>query len=132
MAMNKRVLDVGNCGYDHGAIAAMLTREFGAETVGADTAAEALKEAANGRYDLVLVNRVLDADGGDGLAIVEAIKGNLATKHLPVMLITNYADYQAAAVKAGAEPGFGKKSLGDVETVRRLAKFLGEPNLADE
>jgi hypothetical protein len=40
------------------------------------------------------------------------------------MMITNYPDHEAKAIAAGAEPGFGKKSLHEPETRQRLAKFL--------
>jgi two-component system chemotaxis response regulator CheY len=122
--MPKRVLDVGNCAYDHGAISALLSREFQAQTVAAHSAPEALREAASGQYDLVLVNRLLDADGSEGLAIIESLREDPATKNLPVMMITNLADAAATAVAAGATPGFGKKSLYDPQTRERLAKIL--------
>jgi hypothetical protein len=39
-------------------------------------------------------------------------------------MITNYPDHEASAIAAGAEPGFGKRSLHTPETRARLAKFL--------
>src|SRR5689334_9734315 len=122
--MPKRVLDVGNCGFDHGAIRALLAREFGAEAVAAHSHAEALREAKTGRYDLILVNRILDDDGSEGMAIVRDLKADDQTRHLPVMLITNYPEHQALAVAAGAEPGFGKQTLHEPETKSRLGKNL--------
>lgn len=122
--MPKRVLDIGNCGYDHGAIAALLAREFQAQTDAAHSAAEALRAAATGKYDLILVNRLLDADGSEGLAIIESLQEDPATKNLPVMMITNLPNHAATAVAAGAVPGFGKKSLHEQETRERLAKYL--------
>jgi two-component system chemotaxis response regulator CheY len=121
----KRVLSVGNCGYDHGALSALLARAFQAETVAAHSAAEALGAARSEKYDLILVNRVLDADGSDGLAIIESLQNDPATKDMPVMMITNFAEHQAAALCAGAQPGFGKQTLHDAETRRRLEAFLG-------
>ncbi len=44
--MAPRVLDVGNCGYDHAKISQLLEREFGAEVVTADTASETLERLA--------------------------------------------------------------------------------------
>jgi hypothetical protein len=40
------------------------------------------------------------------------------------MLISNYEEHQAAAVAAGAQPGFGKLSLNSPQTLERLGKFL--------
>ena len=41
------------------------------------------------------------------------------------MLLSNFPEAQEAAVKAGAEPGFGKAEFDRPETVERLARFLG-------
>lgn len=123
--MPKQVLSVGNCGFDHRALAQLLQREFSAETVAAHSAAEALQAAREAEYALVLVNRIFDADGYEGLQLIKALKSDDATSSLPVMLITNYADHQATALAAGAEPGFGKSTLHEPETRQRLAKFLG-------
>lgn len=120
----KRVLAVGNCGFDQRALQMLLAREFQAETSGADSATEALREAQTGKYDLILINRLLDADGSEGLAILRDLKQDSATRHLPVMLITNFADQQALAIAAGAEPGFGKKTLHEPTTKTLLAKYL--------
>ncbi len=122
--MSKRILDVGNCGYDHSAIARLVQREFNAVAVAADDAHEALREARTGSYALIVVNRVLDADGSEGIEIIEALKSDPATQHLPVMMITNYPEHQAKALAAGAEPGFGKSTLHEPSTRERLAKFL--------
>jgi two-component system, chemotaxis family, chemotaxis protein CheY len=122
--MSKRVLAVGNCGFDHGALAQWLQREFAAETVAAATADEALRAARSEPLALVLVNRVFDADGDSGLALIEKLKADPDTRALPVMLITNYPDHQATAVAAGAEPGFGKSALRDPATRERVARFL--------
>ena len=122
--MPKRVLDVGNCVPDHAAIRSLLERTFKAEvtqTHGPDDTLAALKEES---FDLVLINRKLDQDYSDGLDIIKSIKSDSALATTPVMLITNYEDHQAAAVAAGAEPGFGKLSLSSPQTLERLGKFL--------
>jgi DNA-binding NtrC family response regulator len=73
------------------------------------------------KYDLVLVNRVFDA-GGEGLKFIEALKksGN----GVPVMLVSDYADAQAAAVAQGAVMGFGKSGLGMAEVGAMLQKVV--------
>ncbi len=40
------------------------------------------------------------------------------------MLLSNFPQYQEAAVAAGAEPGFGKAELDRPETLERLRRFL--------
>ena len=122
--MPKRVLDVGNCSVDHGAISSALRRDFGAEIVQAHGPDDALLELRTGSFDLVLVNRKLDQDYSDGLDIIKAIKADAELQATPVMLITNYAEHQETAVAIGAELGFGKKELSLPATREKLAKFL--------
>lgn len=122
--MPKRVLDVGQCGFDHGSIRRLVAEEFGAEAVQADYLADALARLKGEQFDLVLVNRKLDADHSDGLAIVQAIKGDASLAATPVMLVSNFPDAQAAAVAAGAEPGFGKAELTLLATREKLRHFL--------
>ena len=120
----KRVLDVGQCQADHWSIRHLLESHFAATVVQAHSAAEAIDQLRAGKFDLVLINRQLDADGDEGLDIVQAIKADAALKSTPVMLVTNYADVAAEAVAAGAEPGFGKARLNAPETIERLARLL--------
>ena len=124
MAGKKRVLDVGNCSLDHGNISTMLEREFGAEVRQTHLADDTLAELRKGKFDLVLINRKLDADYSDGMEVIEQIKADPKLANLPCMLITNYPDQQQLAVAAGAEYGFGKKELHTPDTRSRLAKFL--------
>jgi two-component system chemotaxis response regulator CheY len=122
--MRKRVLDVGNCHPDHAAIRRMLEATFGAEVVRAHEAQDALALVRTQSFDLVLVNRKLDSDYSDGLPIIEAIKADPQLAHLPCMLITNYAEHQEAAVRAGAAAGFGKQEIHAAATREKLAPFL--------
>jgi len=121
----KRVLDVGQCRPDHGAIRQLLEKQFGAEVVQAHDARETLDKLRGAAFDLVLINRKLDADYTDGLDILKQIKSDPVLAATPVMLVTNYPEYQAEAIAAGAEPGFGKSEYGKPETRERLKKILG-------
>jgi two-component system chemotaxis response regulator CheY len=118
------VLDVGQCNPDHAAIRRLLTEEFGVEADRAYTPDEAWVRLQNTRYDLVLVNRIFDATGEEGLAFIRRMKTDTTLAAVPVMLVSNYADAQAEAVAAGAEPGFGKATLEDLQTSTRLATYL--------
>lgn len=121
MNRSPRVLDVGQCDMDHGMIAAMLRREFGAEVDRAHTEAEALAALAQTHYDLVLINRVFDRDGTGGMDILRRLKSDETTRTMPVMLVSNYPEAQDAAVVAGALRGFGKAAVESPETIELLA-----------
>jgi len=123
MSNSRRVLSVGQCGFDHSSISRFLADEFSATVDAADSRFETLQVLERQAYDLVLVNRVLDADGSPGQLVIEAILG--LDNAPPVMLVSNYADAQQQAESAGARPGFGKSSLRTPETRERLKAVLG-------
>jgi len=127
----KHVLSVGQCCADHGALAHTLERHFQAEVVSVATADEALAELRQRPFDLVLVNRVFDADGSAGLDLVEQIKADTKLRELPVMLVSNYEDAQRQATAKGALPGFGKAALGQAPMLARLEPHLGGQLSAD-
>jgi CheY-like chemotaxis protein len=102
----------------------MVRTNFAAEVVTAHTAREALDLLRQGGFRLVLVNRVLDADGSPGLSFIQQLKSDEKMRDVPVMLVSNYEDAQRQAVAAGALPGFGKSALGQPQTVARLRKVL--------
>jgi hypothetical protein len=92
-------------------------RYAGAEVVGVDTTLEALEKLRAESFDLVLVNRVYDADGSPGLELIRQVKGDE---------VSNYDDAQREAVAAGAELGFGKASLGAPQMINRVKGVLGK------
>lgn len=120
----KRVLNVGQCAMDHGTIRRLIEGHFEARVVPAHSAVETLSQLRGGGYDLVLVNRKLDADGSDGVDVLRAIKADPALAPLPIMLVSNYPDAQQQAEAAGAVPGFGKAQVGSPETLERLRAYL--------
>jgi len=122
--MAKRVLDVGQCGMDHSAIRRLVEGQFAAQVVQAHGLADAIGRLKEEPFDLVLVNRKLDADHSDGLEVLRAIKADTTLARTPVMLVSNYPDAQEAAVAAGAEPGFGKSELSQQSTREKLRPFL--------
>jgi len=119
-----RILSVGQCGYDHGNISRHLTRRFHAEVDGADTLDDALDRLRAGGYDLVLVNRLLDADGTRGIELIRKLKSDPDLAALPVMLVSNFPEAQAEAVALGALPGFGKSELSDPRALGRIQEAL--------
>lgn len=118
----KRVLSVGQCDFDHNNIGARLKALFGAILVPVDDASEALGLLVRERFDLILVNRVFDANGGSGLDLIRELN---APDHPPRMLVSNFSDAQDQAVAAGAVRGFGKAELQTPSIVEILRPFLG-------
>lgn len=89
-----------------------------------DLPEESLKTLSEQSIDLVLINRKLDADYSDGMDILKAIKSNPETAQVPVMLVSNFPEWQEKAVDAGATWGFGKAELNSPETTERLSSLL--------
>jgi two-component system chemotaxis response regulator CheY len=125
----KRVLSVGQCLADHGSISRTFQRHLDAEVHAADSADDALAQLRQGSFDLVLVNRVFDADGSSGLDLIQRLKADESLRNLPVMLVSNYEDAQRDAVQAGARPGFGKAALGQSPMLERVKAVLGSSAL---
>jgi two-component system chemotaxis response regulator CheY len=122
----KRVLSVGQCGADHYGISSTLRQAFGADVEQASTLDEAIEAMRQEPFDLVLVNRIFDADGDSGVELIRRVKADEALRAVPVLLVSNYADAQREAQEAGAEPGFGKSSLGRPEMLDRVRPFLAD------
>ena len=100
----KKVLSLGQCGADGPRIAHLLRSQFAAEVVHADTFDDALAELRRQLFDLVLVNRILDANGASGLEFVGRLKGEVGLARVPVMLVSNHDDAQQQAVDSGSCP----------------------------
>ena len=124
--MSRNVLDVGQCNADHTRISNLLNRQFDVSIQRANSFDEALKMALDTPFDLILINRIMDADGTAGADILNALKSQPSTAELPVMIVSNYEEAQAAAVAAGAVSGFGKAALDDAETTELLRPFIGD------
>jgi two-component system, response regulator, stage 0 sporulation protein F len=123
--MSRTVLSVGQCAPDSSSLKRFLKATFDVHIDTADTASEALDLVRKSPFDLVLINRKLDADYTDGTDILRQIKADDAIKATPVMIVSNFPEYQDAAVKLGAEYGFGKAELGSTDVIARLQPFLG-------
>lgn len=122
--MSKTVLSIGQCSADHASISRLLQTKFQAIIKTADSIEEAVKHSHNNSsIDLILVNRIFDLTGEEGLNF---IRDHLAgpAKLIPVILVSNYADAQDSAVALGAKRGFGKAALNSPETEKILREFL--------
>jgi CheY-like chemotaxis protein len=122
-----RVLNVGQCGFDHSSISSYLADRFGAHVERAESFDDARQALRGGRFNLVLVNRVLDLDGSSGLELIQTLKEDPQEplKATPVMLVSDYPEAQRMAVELGAEPGFGKSEIQSPATFDRLKALLG-------
>jgi CheY-like chemotaxis protein len=130
--MKRTILDVGNCRFDHTSIAMLLHSKFDVEVLRASEADEAITMLRTRPVDLVLLNRIFAADGTEGIEVIRRLKADPELGRIPVMLVSNYPEFQEAAVAAGAEPGFGKAELRDPETVHKLSRFLADGGGATE
>ena len=120
----KTVLSIGQCRPDQAAISHYLTSHFQARVLTADLPTDAYQLLREQSIDLVLVNRKLDADYSDGMEIVQHLCTDELTAKIPVMLVSNFAEWQEKAVEMGAVYGFGKAELNRPETKQRLSALL--------
>jgi len=121
-----KVLDVGQCDHDHGKITGFLKSRFGAEVGRAHGLADARDLLRESRYDLILVNRLLDVDQNPGVEVIRSLKNdadpNVAA--IPVMLVSNFPEAQQEAVAVGAAHGFGKAELDQDAVADRVGAVL--------
>ena len=120
----KTVLSIGQCRPDQAAISHFLTTNFDVKVVSIDLADEVKNVLNSQQFDLVLINRKLDADYSDGMPILEAIKADPGFVNIPVMLVSNLVEWQEKAVQKGAVYGFGKAELSISATKQRVAAAL--------
>jgi DNA-binding NarL/FixJ family response regulator len=123
--MSKKIALVGHCGPDSSYLrmTVMKAAGTGAQILMADDDSE-LKDALEQGVDLILFNRELGYGFQDKMG-VDAIKRLRATQpNLKTMLVSNYADAQAAAVANGALPGFGKREIGSPRVIEVLKAAL--------
>ncbi len=122
--MSKTVLDAGQCNPDHSSISGLLTQNFDVNVQRAHSHEQAVSMAKDLQPALILINRLYDANGSEGMETLAALKADDVTSKIPVMIVSNHADAQAAAIAAGAVQGFGKSSLNTPETTALLREHL--------
>ena len=120
----KKVMSVGQCPPDHAAIKYFIEDNFDAKIIKIDSTEEALEELTKQKIDLVLVNRKLDIDYTDGSILIQKMNQAGLLADTPIMLISNFPEYQQEAITLGAKMGFGKNDLGSSQTRDYLAGFL--------
>lgn len=120
----KKVALVGHCGPDGGYLRMAITSVQRGIQVSAVDDEQALQHAMKEGADLFLVNRQLDwgFDEQEGIAIIRRIRARIP--HAKLMLVSNYPEAQAAAVAAGALPGFGKRDIRSAHVTEMLRNAL--------
>jgi hypothetical protein len=124
--MSKKVALIGHCGPDSSYLRmAVMQASKGVKVIGADDREELQRALADG-VDLLLFNRELGYgfDEETGVDVIKRLR--VERPELKMMLVTNYPEVQAAAVAAGALPGFGKRELGSPRVAKLLKDALGE------
>ncbi|MCZ6654549.1 MAG: response regulator [Planctomycetota bacterium] len=121
----KQVLNVGQCQPDHSSIREFIQAEFGAEVEYCADISAAMKRLCEQWFDLVLVNRIIDATLDEGSELIQQMKESEFLREVPVMMVSNFDSAQVAAADLGAVPGFGKARLEENETRELLRQYLG-------
>ncbi len=120
----KKILSIGQCPADNSAISTLLDRICECEISFAKSFDETVSLAKETDFDLVLINRILDANGEAGITLLSKLKQDPLLAETPAMLISNHQDAQQEAVRAGAIPGFGKADLTSDETRQKITRVL--------
>ncbi len=128
--MPKKIALVGHCGPDSSYLRMTVSKALKNDVslLAADDDAE-LNEVLQQGVDLILFNRELGYGFSEsqGVRVIQTLRKS--NPSLKMMLVSNYPDAQAAAVAAGALPGFGKRELGTPRVVDLIRGAVHEPAL---
>lgn len=122
--MSKKVALVGHCGPDSSYLRMTVSKaDRGVQVLAADDD-QGLKRVLDAGVDLLLFNRQLDFgfDEQEGVALIRKLREKYP--HVKTMLVSNYPEAQAAAVAAGALPGFGKREMGSPRVAELIREAL--------
>ena len=120
----KKILLVGHCGPDGSYLRSAVRAALGdVRFLQANDNAQLQKSLVDG-VDLALFNRDLgyDLDPATGVEMIGALRAQYPA--LRMMLVSNHPDAQAAAVAAGAQPGFGKRQIGTPRVTEAIRAAL--------
>ena len=122
--MGKKVVLVGHCGPDSSFLRVTVSKAEAGITVSMADDSQELKAALDGGADLLLLNRELGYgfDQAMGVDVIRQFRGSYPNTKF--MLVSNYADAQAAALAAGGVPGFGKREIGQPRVAQLIREAL--------
>ena len=129
--MGKKVVLVGHCGPDSSFLRVTVSKAEAGITVSMADDSRELKAALDGSADLLLLNRELGYgfDQALGVDVIRQFRGSYPNTKF--MLVSNYADAQAAALAAGAMPGFGKREIGQPRVAQLIRDALNAAAAAE-
>ena len=122
--MPKKVVLIGHCGPDSSYLRMTVGKAArDIQVLSADDDGELSRLLRDGA-DLLLFNRQLDYgfDDEEGVALISKLRPKYP--NVRMMLVSNYPEAQAAAVAAGALPGFGKRELGTPRVAQLIRDAL--------
>jgi CheY-like chemotaxis protein len=121
----KKVLFVGHCGPDSTYLRMLVRKALGQADVHMIEDPAELDQALKQGADLILFNRELGYgfEPDTGVDFIRQLKQR--NPAIPMMLISNYPDAQAAALAAGAVQGFGKRDIGSSKAAELLRTAIG-------
>ena len=113
---------------DEASVREIYSREFtraGFNTVAAADGKEGLLKAGEETPDLILLDIMLPKMSG--MDVLKALKANLLTKNIPVLLLTNLGEETIIkeGFKLGADGYLLKVSYTPAQVVKECHKFLG-------
>lgn len=122
--MDKKIALVGHCGPDSSYLriaASKVSKQVAVTSVASN---HELDDLLSEGVTLLLLNRQLDGDFAEeeGVELIRRLRDS--HPNVRTMLVSNYPDAQAAAVAAGALPGFGKRELGSPRITEMLREAL--------
>ena len=122
--MPKRIALIGHCGPDGSYLRMAVSRADRDVNVIAIDDEQELRQAIENGVDLLLINRVLNYgfDETEGVAVIRKLRAD--HPELRMMLVSNYPESQAAAIAAGALPGFGKREIGSPRVTQLIRDAL--------
>lgn len=122
--MAHRIVLVGHCGPDSSFLRIAAKRAAPHAEITAAHDAASLKAEIERGASLLLINRVLEYgfDTEHGVELIQRVVAQ--SPAVKTMLVSNFPEAQAAAVAAGALPGFGKSELNQPHVMRNIAAAL--------
>jgi hypothetical protein len=120
----RKIVLVGHCGPDAYMLRSAVQRIVPGAMLAMVDDPDELEEHVEAKT-VLLINRVLDGGfaGGSGIDLIASLARR--QDHPVMMLVSNFEEAQAAAVKVGAKPGFGKSQLYAETTARLLREAAG-------